>query len=175
MLRPGVYKSQAYRWGAAALFLASGSILTALGFEHLGGMKPCQLCLEQRWAYYLGVPATFAALVLLSAGRPQLASGLFVLIALGFLANAGLGAYHAGVEWGYWLGPDTCSGVGGAPLKPGNMLDMLKTSAPVIRCDAAQGRFAGLSFAGWNVIACLMLSTATSKAASAARDHETYL
>ena len=24
--------------------------------------------------------------------------------------NAGLGAYHAGVEWGFWLGPTECSG-----------------------------------------------------------------
>ena len=29
-----------------------------------------------------------------------------------FLVSAGLGAYHAGVEWGFWAGPNDC---GGAP------------------------------------------------------------
>ena len=41
--------------------------------------------------------------------------------------------------------------------------------------DEAAMRMAGLSFAGWNVIASLMLSTASTKAALATRDHERYL
>ncbi len=63
----------AYRFGALALLLAAGSILGALAFEHLGGLAPCELCLQQRYAYYLGVPLLFLALVGLSAGQPRAA------------------------------------------------------------------------------------------------------
>ena len=31
-------------------------------------------------------------------------------IAAAMLWNAGLGAYHAGVEWHWWPGPQDCSG-----------------------------------------------------------------
>ena len=154
--------------------MAVAVILTALGFEHLAGMKPCALCLQQRWAYYGAIPVTFLALVLLSAGHPRGAAVLFAVVALAYLGNAGLGSYHAGVEWGFWPGPDTCAatGTGIDPTRP--LLEQLQNTR-VIRCDQAAARFGGLSFAGWNVVACLMLSTAAVKAALAARDHEIYL
>jgi disulfide bond formation protein DsbB len=175
MLRSGIIASASYRWGAATLFLACAVILLALGFEHIGGYKPCPLCLQQRWAYYAGIPATFVALVLLSSGHPRWAAALFGVVALAWLANAGLGGYHAGVEWGFWPGPDTCAATGEGIARPGtSLLEELKKTRP-IRCDEAAGHFAGLSFAGWNVVASLMLFTASLKAAFAARDHETYL
>ena len=175
MLRLGITTSPAYRWGATALFLAALVIVSALGFEHIGKMQPCPLCLQQRWAYYAGIPATFAALVLLSAGQARWATAVFGLVALGYLANAGLGTYHAGVEWGFWPGPETCSGAL-TPLTPvGSLLDSLKNAPRIVRCDEAAWRFAGLSFAGWNVVASLMLFTGTVKAAFGACDHEIYL
>lgn len=175
MVRKRIASSPAYRWGATALLLASVAILTAFGFEYIGRIAPCPLCLQQRWAYYAGIPATFLALVLLSTEHPRAAAGVFGLVALAFLANAGLGAYHAGIEWGFWAGPDTCSG-GLTPLKPiTNLLKDLENTARIVRCDEAPVRFAGLSFAGWNVVASLMLFTACLKAAIAGREHELYL
>ena len=38
--------------------IAAAAILTALAFEHFGGYAPCPLCLEERYAYYFGVPAS---------------------------------------------------------------------------------------------------------------------
>ena len=172
MLRPRIANSPAYRWGGTALFFAAAVILAALGFEHIGGMTPCPLCLQQRWAYYAGVPAAFVALVLLSAGHPRAAAVLFGLVGLAFLVNAGLGAYHAGIEWGFWPGPDTCAGT----LQPlGSILKEPEKLPRIVRCDEVQWRFAGISFAGWNVIASLTLSTAAVKAALASREHELYL
>ena len=43
------------------------------------------------------------------APRPVLLAGFAVLL-LAALANAWLGAYHAGVEWQFWQGPTDCSG-----------------------------------------------------------------
>src|SRR5262245_26747931 len=128
-------RDPAYHWGAAALFLAAAVILAALGFEYLGGYKPCPLCLEQRYAYYAGIPALFIGLIALSMGHGRLAAAIFLAVALVFLANAGLAGYHAGVEWKLWAGPETCATaiepLGGAK---GGLLKQLETER-VIRCD----------------------------------------
>lgn len=162
--RPG--RGAAYQWGALCLLLGLATIGGALAIEHVGGVKPCPLCLEQRWAYYLGVPATFLALVLVSTGRVKLGAALLLAVALGYLANAGLGAYHAGVEEKWWPGPATCAGaapqaLGGA----GNGVLGSLTETRVIRCDEAPMRIMGLSLAGWNVIVSLALVVAGMKAA----------
>jgi disulfide bond formation protein DsbB len=175
MARQKIANSPAYQWGAATLFLSVAVILGALGFEHIGKILPCPLCLEQRWAYYGSIPVAFIALVLLSAGHPRAAAVLFGLIGLAFLTNAGLGTYHSGVEWGFWAGPDTCSGAPAALSIGGNLLESLAKSERIVRCDEAAWRFGGLSLAGWNVVASLMLCTAATKAALNARDHELYL
>lgn len=149
---------------AATLVLASATILGALGFEHIGGYIPCPLCLEQRYAYYLGIPLLLAALWALFAERPRLAAWLLFAVSLAFLLNAGLGVYHAGAEWKFWPGPDTCSG---AQAVAGKATDLLRNlgATRVIRCDEAAWRFAGISFAGWNVVISLVLSSAALKAA----------
>jgi disulfide bond formation protein DsbB len=160
-------RSAAYRTGALALFAAAAVIATALAFERFGGYVPCPLCLQQRYAYYAGVPALFVALVLLSAGYARVAAAVFLLVAAAFLANAGLGIYHAGAEWGYWPGPDTCAGAPQPLSKGGGLLKDLETTR-VVRCDKAPGHFLGLSFAGWNVVACLLLAIGSVSAAAKA-------
>lgn len=156
----------AYRAGAAALLVAVAAILAALAFERIGGYRPCPLCLMQRWAYYAGIPAIFAALVLLASGRRSASALLLFAVSLGFLANAGLGVYHAGAEWGFWPGPDTCAAAaGGVSTGTGSLADVLKGPSPVVRCDRAPWTFLGLSFAGWNVVVSAMLFAATLKGA----------
>lgn len=161
--------SEAYRAGGTVLFGALAIILAALAFEHIGGFKPCELCLMQRWAYYVSIPAAFAGLVLVSADRPRAAAFVFFAVALGFLANSGLAAYQAGAEWKYWPGPATCSGDQPLATNAGNLLDALKQTS-VVRCDVPQIRIMGLSFAGWNVLVSLMLFAWGLKAAFAAAD-----
>jgi disulfide bond formation protein DsbB len=162
-------REPAYRWGAATLCTATAVIVAAVGFEHLGGYKPCPLCLQQRYAYYAGIPALFVALALTSAERGRAARVLFVAVALAFLANAGLGVYQAGAEWRLWPGPETCAGA----LEPlavgkGGLLKELETTR-VVRCDEAPWRFAALSFAGWNVVFALALALGAFQAALATR------
>ncbi len=162
---------RAYTSGAFVLVLALATIVAALGFEYIGKYIPCPLCLQQRWAYYAGIPLSFLALVLLSSGKARASGLLFFVISLLFLANAGLGTYHSGAEWGFWPGPQSCGtmqalgGPGG-----GGLLDKLDTTK-VIKCDEAQWRFAGLSFAGWNVVVSMLLAAVALKAAFAAAPH----
>ncbi len=166
---PDPLQSPAYRTGALVLFAAVAAILAALGFQYIGGYAPCPLCLQQRYAYYAGIPLLFLALVLTAADRRALAAVLFLAVAAGFLANAGLGVYHSGVEWKFWAGPDTCAGAA-APLSTsaGGLFKDLATTH-VIRCDEAPWRFLGLSFAGWNVIASLLLAAGATFSAIKAR------
>ncbi|MBU2532498.1 MAG: disulfide bond formation protein B, partial [Alphaproteobacteria bacterium] len=75
-----IYRQSSYRWGSLCLFAAIATILGAFAFEHIGGYAPCPLCLQQRYAYYVGIPLLFLALVLLSAGRRSIAVGLLFLV-----------------------------------------------------------------------------------------------
>lgn len=158
----------AYRIGALVAFVATGTILAALGFEHIGGYQPCPLCLQQRWAYYAAIPVLFLALVLVAADRPRLAAAAFFLVALAFLANAGLGAYHSGVEWKFWPGPEGCSSTQALPGSVTDLMANLGQSNFIARCDDSAWRLFGLSFAGWNALISLALFAGALRAASAA-------
>ena len=69
---------------------------------------------------------------------------------LGFLYNAGLSIYHAGAEWHFWPGPDTCTGDGDL-LQPKSLSKALQHNQ-VVRCDEAAIRIFGMSLAGYNVL-----------------------
>lgn len=164
MLTSGVpEKTAAYRAGGLTLFFAAGIILVALAFEHLGGYAPCPLCLMQRYAYYAAIPLLFLAMAL-AAEMPRLAAFIFFAVALAFLGNAGLGIYHAGAEWKFWPGPQTCGAVRALPGSASDLLSSLAESR-VVRCDEAPWTFAGLSFAGWNIVASLIAFAGALRAA----------
>jgi len=165
---PSSLQSSAGRTGLLVLVVAVAVIATALAFEHLGGYTPCPLCLQQRYSYYAAIPALLLALLLLSAGHRGAASALFALVALAFIANAALGIYHAGAEWKFWPGPETCGGSQPLSQGAGGLLKDLANTR-VIRCDEAAWRFLGLSFAGWNVIASILLAVGAALAGARGR------
>ena len=142
----------------AVAALAAATLAGAWFFQLVLDIRPCPLCLEQRYAYYLAI--SLGLVVAFAASRrapgPVLLVGL-VLLALAALANAWLGAYHAGVEWKFWQGPTDCTG----PIvdfgKAGSLLDRLD-SVKVVRCDEVQWRFLGLSLAGYNVLISLLMA-----------------
>ena len=139
---------------------------SALGFEHLGGYAPCALCLEQRVPYYWGIPFVVAgALALLVKAPPAFVRAMMAIGFFCLLATAAIGAYHAGVEWGFWPGPTSCTAsITGTASDAGSLLQDLAVAKPP-SCDAAAGRFLGISFAGWNVIAAFALACVTARAA----------
>ena len=163
-----VAKGSAYRAGTLAFILSAAAILTALAFQYIGGYQPCMLCLWERYAYYFATPVLFAAVLLIALGHRRLPQILFVLAALAFLANAGLGIYHAGAEYKFWPGPIACGGGGGLTANAGDFLkDLAKTH--VVRCDEPALVLFGLSFAGWNVVASLALAALSLWAAFGGR------
>ncbi|WP_029617365.1 disulfide bond formation protein B [Pseudorhizobium marinum] len=152
--------SRTYAAYAAALTL--GMVATvggALGFQHIGGYIPCALCLLQRDPYYYGIPVGIAAVLAASFRLPAwTVRSLLVVVGILMLVGAGMGVYHSGVEWGFWEGPATCAtSVTGTATNAGSLLDDLNAfHGP--SCTEASLRVLGLSFAGWNVIASLILA-----------------
>ncbi|WP_414472106.1 disulfide bond formation protein B [Microvirga sp. M2] len=145
----------------AVVLAAAATIGGALVFEHGFGYVPCKLCLIQRNPYYVAMPLGVVAALL----PPFWTRAGLWLLALVFLVSAGLGAYHAGVEWGFFVGPSDCGGGSGAGA--GNVGDFLSQlqNTRVVSCTAAAWRFLGLSLAGWNVLISLALAAFAAKAA----------
>ena len=135
-----------------AFLLALATILGAWGSQLLGGLVPCELCLAQRMAYYWGLPVL--ALILVLWNRIPLVVWYIAMAvaALIFVWSAYMGAYHAGVEWGFWPGPTACTGSGTAGGGI-NFDDIAKgTFERVVPCDVVQFRFLGISLAGYNAL-----------------------
>lgn len=146
------------------LLAAGGSallLLGALGFQYLGGLPPCELCLLQRWPHLAAVLIGAAALAL--PGRALPFAG-----AAAALTTSGLGLYHTGVERGWWEGPTACTSGSVTGLTPDQLMDQIM-AAPLVRCDEVAWQLLGLSMASWNAIAALVLALIWAAAARASR------
>lgn len=153
-------------WPLVAFLVSAGMLATAHAFETFGNLAPCHLCLKQREVYWvaLGVAAVGVVTQRFAwAKRTRLA--VLWMLAVAFLFGAGLAAFHAGVEWKWWPGPQTCTG--GATVTIEDMSALLsgaaKASAPA--CDVAAWRMFGLSMAGWNTLVSLGLAIMSFAAA----------
>ena len=126
--------------------LASAALLTAaFGFEYLGGLAPCKLCLWQRW------PHAGVIVFSLMGTTGALRSGpAFLMIALCAAVTAIIAIYHVGVEQQLWQGPTSCSGALNS-MSASDLLDSL-LATPVVRCDEIAWSFANISMAGWNML-----------------------
>ncbi|MHA6685622.1 disulfide bond formation protein B [Mesorhizobium sp. A556] len=152
-----------------ALFLAvamAAVVGSALAFQYIGGYIPCKLCYEQRIPYYVGIPLMVLAFGACALRLPAWLSR--ILLAIGgllMLYGLGLAIYHSGVEWAWWAGPTDCTDVAGPVDTGGNgVLDALEKFVPP-SCDKAALRILGLSMAGWNAIASLVLAFVALRAA----------
>jgi disulfide bond formation protein DsbB len=147
---------------ASATIIAGVGLLTICGFfffEYVLGYPPCPLCLDQRNAFYVSVP--LAALLCLGASYGASSKVMiagFAVIAAVMLWNTGLSAYHAGVEWKFWAGPNDCSGPLNSLGSAGNLLKQLE-NIRIVRCDEAAWRFLGISLAGYDVLVSLFLAS----------------
>jgi disulfide bond formation protein DsbB len=149
------------RAAVAALLVAVGGAATILGayfFQYVLKLPPCPLCLEQRIPYYVAIPLALVLAFAAAKAAPLALVRLgLVVLALVMLVGAGLGAYHAGIEWGLWKGPTECSGALPTLGSASDLMSQMQ-GAVVVRCDQAAWRFLGLSLAGYNVLISLALA-----------------
>lgn len=131
--------------------------LAALGFAYTAeygfGLKPCVLCLYQRIPYAIMVAL---GIVYTALNKPALRTPILLLLILAAFTDAGIAAFHVGVEQKWWHGTEGC---GGAGLK-GSMeaLRAAILAAPVVRCDEPAAVFLGLSMTAWNLLYALGLA-----------------
>ncbi len=151
----------------ALVFAASAAILgTALASQLVGGLEPCALCIYQRYPYAIAIGLSGVGFGL--SGQARMPGIVFAalagLCAAAFLANAGIAAYHVGVEQHWWAGTAACVGAEG----PAASLDELRArilGAPVVPCDEVAWSLVGVSLAGYNFIASIALAGASGFAA----------
>jgi disulfide bond formation protein DsbB len=153
-------------WPLIAAGVSAVMLAIAHGFETFGGLAPCELCLHQREVYWVAILVALvgfvAARMLRRRWGPPLACWALAAV---FLVGAGLAAYHAGVEWKWWPGPQSCTGSGGQ-VTAAAMAELLsgKRIAPP-QCDKAAWVWLGLSMAGWNALLSLVLTALSAVAA----------
>ncbi len=127
-----------------ALLLSGGMLLGALGFQYLGGLEPCKLCMIQRFPHVL-ILAGAVDLLLFGHARWLGRMVLGALIVL-YLISAGLGIYHTGVEQHWWDNAVSCAG--GKSFE--TLEDMMNQE--IVRCDKPAWSLFGITMAGYNAL-----------------------
>jgi disulfide bond formation protein DsbB len=135
--------------------LSAAAPLFARASEDLFGLAPCELCLWQRWPYWVA-----AGLALGAALWPRGRRWLGPLALLAVLASGAIGVFHVGVEQGWW--PSPLAGCQVPQSTGGSVEDMLRSlqAAPSKPCGAPAYLIPGLpvSMAAMNILYALGLS-----------------
>jgi disulfide bond formation protein DsbB len=126
----------------------------ALLSQYLGGLAACELCLLQRWPW--GVAIVISLTATMVGGRPALPWVALVLAAV-FAVGSALAFYHVGVEQHWFPGPSACTGAATAADTVEALKAHILGQIPV-RCDEPAWSLWGISLAGWNLLASLMMT-----------------
>ena len=135
-----------YASSAVSAFFLGAALVGQYGFN----LHPSELCIAQR------VPYALIAMIGLIGGmkimsQPKLEKVAF-LCAFLFVADAGIAAYHSGVEMGWIKGPSACTNND----NPNQTLEEMRAAimnAQLVPCDQPMAYFFGLSMATWNMMA----------------------
>jgi disulfide bond formation protein DsbB len=127
------------------LLLPLALLAGAYGSQYLGGLYPCEMCWWQRYPHFAAVPIAVLAFLISNTAMQRV---LVALTAFAILTSGVIGGFHAGVEYGWWKGPATCTG----PVATGG--DLLKSimETPLVMCDVPQWTLFGISLAGYNFL-----------------------
>jgi disulfide bond formation protein DsbB len=136
-MTPTLRFAQRLATGVPALLLA-GAYVSEYGF----GLFPCEYCWWQRYPHFAAVGLGLLSYV---AAPRKLWIGL---ASLAILLSGLVGAFHAGVEYGWWEGLTACSS---AVASGGDPLEAIM-NAPLVRCDVPAWTLANISLAGFNAL-----------------------
>src|SRR5229473_4954915 len=140
----------------AGFVLIAGAIVLggALLSQYWGGLAPCELCLMQRWPWGAAIVISFVATMV--GSRPAL-PWVALLLAAAFAIGSALAFYHVGVEQRWFAGPTACSGAATAADTVEALKAQILRQQPV-RCDEVAWALWGVSLAGWNLLASLVMT-----------------
>lgn len=132
---------------AAAVSALAAALISQFGFD----LQPCVLCIWQRWPYVAAIVLALAAVVLRRNATVSIA--LTALAVLAVLVSGGIGAFHVGVEQGWWDGTSGCGSTSSTDDLAALRAQIM--NAPIVRCDEVAFSLFGISMAGWNVLFAL--------------------
>lgn len=140
---------------AGFVLVASAIVLgAALSSEYWGGLAPCELCMLERWPWAVAITI---AIIVLFVGHRALLPWVTLALGLVFLVSIGFAFYHVGVEQHWFAGPSACT-TSAAPATTLEEMRQRILSAQVVRCDEVQWSLYGVSLAGWNLLASLVMA-----------------
>ena len=138
------------------VLVASAAVLGgALLSQYWGGLAPCELCLMQRWPW---AAAIAIALIAIMVGSESLLSWLALVLTAVFAVGGALALYHVGVERHWFAGPSACTGAATAADTVEALKARILGQMPV-RCDEPAWSLWGISLAGWNLLASLVMGS----------------
>lgn len=148
------------RWSLLGLGVCLLMMVVALGLEHLGGLKPCPLCIFQRVAVIAaGVVFAVAALHDPRGRLGAVLYGLLSLLAVG--TGIGLAGRHL---WLQSLPADQVPSCGPGLDYMMEVLPLQQVVSMVLNasgeCAEISARFLGLSLPGWTLIGFVVLAVA---------------
>ena len=129
--------------GAGALAL----LLGALGFQYLHHLAPCEMCHWQRWPH---IAAAILGIALIPLVRNNTRALAWLIVAL-ITVSGLIGAYQAGLQWGFLPGPQGCTVEHAYVLGSG-------APAPQVSCNAVTWSLFGLSLAGYNALLSFLIA-----------------
>lgn len=137
-----------------ALLAPAGLLGGALISQYAGGLAPCEMCMWQRWPHLIAI--AYATIAIGLRKQPELSAIPLLVAALGIATSGAIGAFHAGVEYGWWQGLTACS----TSMNAGSTQDVLDAimAAPLTRCDVAPWSLFDISLAGYNALFSLAAS-----------------
>src|SRR5438132_1478967 len=135
---------------AASLAVLSGALVS----QYWGGLAPCELCVLQRWPWVLSI--VISAVGIRVSSRLAL-SWVALTLAAVFAVSSVLAFYHAGVERHWFAGPSACTGAATAADTVEALKARILGQMPV-RCDEPAWSLWGISLAGWNLLASLVMA-----------------
>ncbi len=137
----------------AILFVNILVILSALFIEFFLKVKPCILCIYQRYPYYI---ITFLSLIYFL--KKDLKILLILLIILSSLASIILSTYHVGIETGLIEETTSCKTSLNNNLSKDAILKQLESNL-ASSCKEVNFKLFGFSLASINIILSLILTT----------------
>ena len=134
-------------------FLISSFMLTsAFYLEYFHGALPCDLCIIQRWFH--GAIIAYSFIIIFIINITLIPKKLLLLGgAILWLSSSSAGLYHFGIEMNFWTGPDGCSS--NIDFSKDTLTYLLNKSP--IKCDEVMFEIFGLSLAGWNSLASILI------------------
>ncbi len=140
---------------SAFVLIASAIVLgSALASQYWGGLVPCELCLLQRWPWRVAIAISLVALLV--GNRPSL-PWVALVLAIVFAVSIAFAFYHVGVEQKWFAGPSACTSSGAAAMTLEELERQLHDTT-VVMCDKIQWSLFGISMAGWNMLASLVMT-----------------